>query len=186
MADLAPRPAWAGLELPLFVGGVTLAAAVDMPMVSIAPLRGRAGAVAEALGAPLPEPGRTAVLRDGHELIWAGLDLWFLRGPGAVSRIAGPLAEVAALTDQSDAWSALILDGARAREVLARLVPIDLARAAFPSGSVARTELRHMMCMMIARERGFEALIMRSFVTSAVHEIATAMRGVAARAQLEC
>jgi heterotetrameric sarcosine oxidase gamma subunit len=184
VAELVARPAWAGIDLPTTSGGVTLAAAPEAPMLSLAPFRGRAAAVGDLLGAALPEAGRTARLDDASELIWAGLDLWLLRGPRATPDLAARLADVAAVTDQSDGWTALALTGAGAAAVLARLVPIDLAPAAFPPGAVARTELRHMMCVILAREDGVELFVMRSFTESAAHEIATAMRAVAARAQL--
>ncbi len=86
------------------------------------------------------------------------------------------------MTDQSDGWTGLILTGAGAADVLARLVPLDLAPDAFPPGATARTELRHIMCALTALDGGgYEILVMRSFTGSAVHEIETAMRAVAAR-----
>lgn len=182
MDELSPRAAWAGLDLPLAVGGVTLTALPEAPMVSVAPFRGRSGAVADALGAPLPEAGRIAALTDGSRVLWSGLDQWFLRGPAG--DVEGLLAGLAAVTDQSDGWTALALVGPGAAEVLARLVPVDLDPAAFQPGAVARTQLRHMMCVLIAVEDGFEILVMRSFTRTAVHDIAAAMRAVAARAQL--
>jgi len=184
VADLAPRPAWAGLDLPAIFGGVTLAAPPETPMRSIAPYRNRAAALDEALGAPLPEPGRSVELADGLRLIWAGLDLWFLRGPGATAEFAERIASHAAVTDQSDGWTALALTGTGAADVLARLVPLDLDPAAFPPGAAARTELRHIACLIRAMDGGFELLVMRSFTATAVHEIAAAMRAVAARAEL--
>ncbi len=184
MADLAPRPAWAGLDLPMAFGGVTLAAAPEAAMLDIAPFRGRAAQVGAILGAPLPPPGRTATLADGARLIWAGLDHWLLRGPCATAETAARLEAHAAVTRQSDGWTALALGGGGAAEVLARLVPLDLAAAVFPPGAAARTELRHMMCLILAREHGFEILVLRSFTVSAVHEIGIAMRSVAARARL--
>lgn len=184
MADLAPRPALAGLHLPQIAGGVALAAAAEAPMLSIAPFRGRAAALAGPLGAAPPDPGRLVALDDGSELIWAGLDLWLLRGPAATPALAERLADLAAVTDQSDGWTALALTGTGAAAVLARLAPLDLAAAAFPPGSAARTELRHMMCAILAREGGFELLVMRSFTETAAREIAHAMRAVAARTAL--
>lgn len=184
MAELAPRSALAGFDPPLTVGAATLAAGADAPMLSIAPFRGKAAAAAEALGVDLPAPGGSAPFDDGSALVWAGLDLWFLRGPGATPGLARRLTGRAAVTDQSDGWVALSLTGADAAEALARLVPIDLSPAAFPAGAAARTELRHMMCLILARDGGFDLLVMRSFAETAAHEIAHAMRAVAARATL--
>ncbi len=52
--ELIARPAWAGLDLPSALGGVTLAAAGETPMLAIAPYRGRGVDLAGDLGAGLP------------------------------------------------------------------------------------------------------------------------------------
>lgn len=182
MADLAARHVLEGFDLPVTIGGVTLAAAADAPLFSVAPFRGRAGAVAAALGVDLPPPGRAADPPTGGRLIWAGLDLWLLRGPAADPTKA--LAGLAAVTDQSDGWTTLVLSGAGACDVLARLAPIDLDPAAFPPDAVARTQLKHMICLLARTAEGFEIAVMRSFALTAVHDLQTAMRRLAARAAL--
>lgn len=184
MDELVPRPATAGLDLPFMCGGATLDAEAEAPLASLAPFRGRAAALGEALGAPLPGPGAALALGDGSQVVWSGLDQWLLRGPAAEPANAARLADLAAVADQSDGWTALRLTGNAGADALARLAPVDLDRTVFPAGSVARTELRHMMCVLIAREEGFTILVMRSFAETAVHEIAAAMRAVAARAQI--
>ena len=50
---------------------------------------------------------------------------WLVEGRGA-GEVADWLGGLAAVTDQSDAWAGLRLAGDAAREVLARLVPLDL------------------------------------------------------------
>jgi sarcosine oxidase subunit gamma len=172
----------ADLALPLTVGTATLAPLPDTPMISVTPFRGREPDAANVLGADLPRPGATAALPDGT-LLWAGLGLWFLRGPAA-ARLAAALAEPAAVTDQSDAWSGLALSGPSAAAVLARLVPIDLDPAAFPPGAVARTRLRDVACLFLRTEDRFEILAPRSFTRSTAHDLARTMRAVAARAAL--
>jgi sarcosine oxidase subunit gamma len=179
VADLAPTSP-IGSGLPLTVGATTLAALPESPMVSLAPFRGRDAEAPEALGAGLPPPGGTAPLSDGL-LIWAGIGLWFLRGPAA-ARLDAPA--WAAVTDQADGWCGLALDGPDAEAVLARLVPIDLDPAVFPPDAVARTALRHVPCLLM-RGTGFELLVPRSMARSAVRDLARAMRAVAARAALD-
>ena len=95
------------------------------------------------------------------------------------------LAGVAALTDQSDGWARMRLQGPGAEAVLARLVPIDLRVAAFPEGAVARSGLNHMM-MVLMREgpQAFQIMVFRSMAGSAVHELAVAMKALTARAAL--
>ena len=68
--------------------------------------------------------------------------------------------------------------------MLARLVPIDLDPAAFPPGSAARSMLGHVPLLLVNGDDGFELLVPRSYARTAVEELATAMRGVAARAAL--
>jgi len=181
VAEFAPRGAFAGAGLPLVAGAARLSALPEAAVVSLAPFRGRAAAVEAALGAALPDPGGTAALADGSRLIWAGIDLWLLRGPAAEAA-AARLEGDAAVTDQTDGWAGLAIEGAAAAEVLARLVPLDLA--AMAPGRAAASGLKHVACLILAREGGFEALVPRSFAGTAVHEIGAAMRSVAARARL--
>lgn len=179
MAELEPSPPRVALDLPFTAGAATLAALPEAAMLEVLPFRGRAAEVGAALGVPLPGPGRVAAAPGGGALIWAGLDRWLLRGP-AEARLEG----IAAAIDQSDGWVGLALGGAAAREALARLVPLDLAAAAFPEGSAARTGLRHVPCLLLAVAEGFEILVPRSYAGVAVAEIAEAMRAVAARAAI--
>jgi heterotetrameric sarcosine oxidase gamma subunit len=185
---LAPRDSLAGLHLPLTHGGAMLGAGAAGALVSIAPFRGRDAVVAtilnDQLGATLPEPGHVAEGTSGR-VIWMGLGQSFAELPEtAAADLMAALAPHAAVTDQSDGWAALSLTGPHARLVLARLVPLDLDPAAFPPGSVARTQLRHVICALLATEGGFRILVLRSFARTAVHDLGTAMAAVAARAEL--
>ena len=58
---------------------------------------------------------------------------------------------------------------------------LDLDPARFPAGSAARSLLRHVPLLLVAREAGLDLLVPRSYARTAVHELATAMRTVAAR-----
>jgi sarcosine oxidase subunit gamma len=178
VAELAARAAAAGLGLPLTVGGATLAALPEAPMWSVAPFRGREDATAAALGTALPT-GRVAAVPGGR-LIWAGFRAWLLQGPDPGEE----LAELAAVAAQGDAWCGLGLSGPAARDVLARLVPLDLDPAAFPVGAAARSLLRHTPLLLVAEAQGFELLVPRSYARTAVRELDAAMRGVEARAAL--
>ncbi len=179
MAELAASDAFDGLDyLPLAVGGCVLVALPPVRRASIAPFAGRQQAVAQALQAELPAPGRAA-----GPIVWAGFGIWFLAGPEA-GAAAARMAGLAAVTDQSDAWSGLALSGPDAREALARLVPLDLDPATFPPGAAARSMLRHVALLLLATEAGFELLVPRSYARTAVHDLDEAMRSVAARAAL--
>lgn len=183
MAELAARGALDGLGLPLDTGIARLSAAPGPPTLGLMPYRGEAQAVAAALGAALPEPGRIAALSDG-EAIWAGANRWLLRGRVVMdAALRARLEAAAALTDQSDAWAGLRLEG-RAAAVLARLVPVDLEPGGFSTGSVACTLLGHIACILVARDDGFEILVPRSYAATAVHDLGRAMRAVAGIAAL--
>lgn len=164
--------------------GLILSQAPLTSIWAIAPYRGKTGDVSEALtqahGLPFPEPGALHETESAR-IAWSGLDQALLLGvlPNAA------LADHAALTDQSDAWTRLILDGPAARDVLARFVPIDLSPAACPPGSARRTLLGHMSALILhpGGDR-FEILVFRSMTGSAVHDLTRAMRAVSARAAL--
>jgi sarcosine oxidase gamma subunit len=165
------------LGLPLEAGGARLAALPAAPILSIAPFRGREPEVAAALGAAL-QVGRAVAVGQGR-LIWAGLGVWFLHG----TRGKTPLDGIAAVTEQGDGWTGLLLTGADAGAVLARLVPLDLA--ALQPGSAARTMLRHVPLLLVKGQAGVELFVPRSYAATAIGEIGHAMRGVAARAGLD-
>ncbi|MCC0065786.1 MAG: hypothetical protein H6896_01935 [Rhodovulum sp.] len=124
MDELAIRSPFEGLDLPLAIGDARLAELPRAPIRVIAPYRGREAAVSEALraalGSGLPQIGRTVPL-DGGRLIWAGAGQWMLTGPAAAAAVSA-LAGLAAVTDQSDGWAAMWLEGRDARAVLARLL----------------------------------------------------------------
>jgi sarcosine oxidase subunit gamma len=157
-------------------GGVTLAELALPRMTSVAPLAGRDKAVAKALkamglGFPAPNTGMT---KGEAEIIWTSRGQAFLIGPDPA-----PLAGAAALTDQADGWAAFGLTGDGAAMVLARLVPVDCA--AMAAGASVRTQLVHMNLILTRRADGFRLMVFRSMAQTAWHEIADAMRKVAAR-----
>ncbi len=175
MADLASRSASAGLDLPLLHSRATLAVPPDAPIFSLSPFRGKTPAVAAALGLSDLATGCVTDLLGGARLIWSGLDHWLL-----VGRTPPDLAGLAAVTDQTDGWTRLMLTGPDADAILARLTPLDLARTPF----AARSLLGHIPCLIAANAGTYEIFLMRSFTRSAVHDIETAMRAVAARARI--
>lgn len=179
MASLIEKTACDGL-LPVAAGGVTLRELPHARVTSVAPLAGKdraVGTALKALGLGWPAPGRS-VAKGAASCLWTGRGQAFLIG-------ADPdgLAGIAALTDQSDGWARMRLDGAGAETVLARLVPLDLRAAAFPVGAAARTGLNHMMMVLSRAEtESFDLLVFRSMAASAVHELSQSMAACAARA----
>lgn len=166
---------------PLEIGGVTLREVDLGRLTSVAPYKGRAAALGEALkaahGMGWPEPNR-ATGKAGARAIWFGQGMALLAGP---EPDAG-LADQAALTDQSDAWTAVMLEGAGAADVLARVTPLDLRASVFKLGHTARTQVQHMAGSVTKTgEAAFLILVFRSMAATLLHDMRTAMEGVAAR-----
>lgn len=181
MASLIARSPFDGL-LPLSHGSVTAVEVDPGNITAVTPFAGQADAVSSALktatGCTLPPVG-TFVAAKGTRIAWSGLDQWFVMGAAPVE-VAG-----AAAVDQSDAWAAFALSGDGVRDVLSRLVPIDLRPDVFAIGHAARTLLGHMSCLLMRVEADrYEALVFRSMAASATHDLDRAMRMVAARAAL--
>jgi sarcosine oxidase subunit gamma len=166
----------AGL-LPVTHGAVTLSEVLPEAITSVAPFAGQEAAVSAALeaalGAGFPQPNRWT----GAEtrIVWTGPEQAMVLGPRVAP--AG-----AAVTDQSDAWAVMRLEGQGVEAVLARLVPVDVRRAQMPPGHAARTMLHHMTCTLLRTgEDAFEIMVFRSMAATAVHALETAMRSVAAQ-----
>lgn len=163
------------------IGTVTLTEAAPEHMTSLAPYIGQDAALARALqqahGVAWPAPNR-ATGRDGARALWFGQRMALLIGPQADEALAAH----AALTDQSDAWAAVTLEGAGARDVLARLTPLDLRAGVFRRGHTARTDLRHMMASItrLGPDR-YRIMVFRGFAETLVHDLTTAMARLASR-----
>lgn len=179
MADLNAKTACAGL-LPLYVGTQSLTEVDPGPMTAIAPYQGRTQALADLL-APLglgwPVPGRT-ILAGAARIAWFDHDHALLSGIAPPAALTGQ----AALTDQSDAWAVVALQGPEALAVLARLTPLDLRPALFDIGHIARSELFHMACAITrSGPERYEVMVYRSMAGTLVHDLKIAMQGVHAR-----
>lgn len=139
-------------------------------------------ALAEALrkhhGLGLPAPG-ARVISDEGECLWFGLDQYMLIGTAPSPLLAG----TATLTDQSDAWVSVLLEGPLARDVLARLTPLDLRDTAMPEGATARSEIAHMLGSLTrVAPQGYRLMVFRSMAETLLHELKATLEAVAARA----
>lgn len=180
MAELIAKSPCEGL-LPLSIGGVTLSEAAPGVLTSVAPYAGQEPALSVALkdahGMAFPAPNRTTG-RASARMIWLSRGQAMLVGPAPDPALAAH----GALTDQSDAWAVVTLEGEGAVDVLARLVPLDLRAGAFKRGHTARTDLMHMMASLTRLgENAFQIMVFRSMAETLVHDLKTAMEGVAAR-----
>lgn len=180
MVELTAKSPCDGL-LPLDIGATRLSEETPGCLTTLAPYAGQAAALGAALEQAhdlgYPAANRS-VGKAGHRVIWFGRDMALLMGPVPDAT----LADHAALTDQSDAWAVVRLDGAAAEEVLARLVPVDLRQSAFKRGHTVRTELAHMMASVTRiGPSAFQIMVFRSMARTLVHDLKTAMEAVAAR-----
>ncbi len=183
MVELIAKSPVADL-LPVEAGSCRLVACAPAAITAIAPYAGAEEALSQALdsahGLALPPAGRAAGT-PGARLIWAGYRQYMLVGEIAPD---AAVAAHAAVTDLSDGWVVLRLEGAGTESVLARLTPLDLDPGVFKRGHTARTELAHMMAVLTRTGEGMEIMLMRSFARWGVARIAEAMESVAAQAGL--
>ena len=179
MADLIAKSALAGTA-PLTLAGVTLSEIALDPITSIAPFAGQDAAVAKALGLALTAPNYFTAGK-GARLAWTGRGQYFLIGTPAPESLGG----IAALTDQSDGWAALRLEGPGVEAALARIVPIDVRLTAFPEGAALRTAFNHMNAVLMRTgSQTVEILVFRSMARTAWHEVEATMTALAARQAL--
>ncbi len=168
--SLISAPPLAGYDETL--GGIRLRAPEGVAIVSIAlPLGGEAAAekaVKAAYGVALPEVGQSVVAGDAR-LVRLGLDQGFVifthTEPNAEAVVAEKLKGKAYTTDQTDVWVGLDMSGARCRDALERICPLDLHPDAFGVDQAARTVMEHLGVLII--RTGEEAYLLLSASSSA-------------------
>lgn len=101
--------------------------------------------VAERFRVALPEPSR-ARFEGEPGLVWSGPGQWLAVGldPDRIRGLAGDLAGIAAVTDQSAARAVVRVAGPRARDALAKGVTLDLHPQVFRAGHAAVTDIAHV------------------------------------------
>ncbi|MDJ0943308.1 MAG: sarcosine oxidase subunit gamma family protein [Kiloniellales bacterium] len=182
MPDLAltARSPLAGAQAESWPG-FALAEVTDLALASFATRREQEAALrirAEArFGFEPPPSGRTAS-SDGMTFLWTGHEQWFVEAPESARDslevlLRETFADTATVTDQSDAWANLRLEGPATRAVLEKLCPLDLHPGAFPAGTTARTTMEHVSAVITLRDdRGrFTILTPRSSAGSFLHHL---------------
>ena len=180
MVDLIVQTPMDGFA-ELTIGSVTLSELQLGPITSIAPYKGQGKALSAALksahGMAIPAPNRTTG-RVGARAIWFGREQCILIGIDADA----DLMDHAALTDQSDGWTVVQLQGGGGADVLARLTPVDLRADVFKRGHTARTDLMHMAASITrTADDTFMIMVFRSMAGTLLHDLQRAMEGVASR-----
>lgn len=138
-------------------------------------------------GSGLPGPGIANRMANdsGDSMVLLGLqiDQCFLVSntvwPDPVAELTTHLGACAYLTDQSDSWATVIIEGPRCRLALERISPLDHSAEAFPTTSVARTVMEHISVIIEhpAHEQ-FRLYTPRSSAQSFAHALCTSLRNV--------
>ncbi len=132
-----------------------------------------------AFGVSLPEIGRTRRLSGEAMLLRPAEERAYVLGETAMSFEATNFATFL-LLDQSDFWVEIRLDGAASCLVLERGWKPRLDESHFPPGSVARSRLWSVACILIRRAAcEFTLLVPRSYAISTYEELETSLRWVA-------
>ena len=129
-------------------------------------------AVLQAYGVQLPESSRVAQ-GSAVSFIGYGLGQWLAVSESlAHEALAGDLSQrlagLASISDQSGGRTVLRVSGPRARDVLAKGLPVDLDPRAFPLGSAAASVIGHMGVQLwqVDDTRSYDIAVFRSLSQS--------------------
>jgi heterotetrameric sarcosine oxidase gamma subunit len=183
---LAARSALAGHARPGRHGkaevdpGVVIAERGDLAIATIIARKGKAEAVRAAanaaFGIELPTVPRR--IENGRiAFIWAGPEQWLaVAGPGNPpvdfeNTLAGIFAGLASISEQSDGRTVIRISGPRARDALAKGLPIDLHPRAFRPGDTALTLAAHIGAQIWQLDDAptYEIAVFRGFARSFWH-----------------
>lgn len=156
--------------------GVTLALCSGRTLAIVTARRNQldmlAVRVRDAFGLALPQ-GRKCVNAGSIALIWSGLGQWLAMADGEEGatferRLRASLDGLASVCDQSDGRTIIRVGGARARDVLAKGVPIDLHPRAFRPDDAAVTTVAHIGAQFwqVDDTPTYEFIVARSFAAA--------------------
>ena len=148
------------------IGKTALWVLADRPLYSLSiPLGGDSdfeAALATHFGLSRPKAGQF-IEAGGYRLCGLAQDQFFMMAldPQAAneSALKTKLGDAAYVTDQSDSWVTLQLNGELAFSAMERICPINLSPETFPSGSLARTSMEHLSAIIMAEDDGGFTLI---------------------------
>ena len=175
---LAARPAFTDWK-PLKTSQLAIDVRETLTLASFAAFKGKKdqvkAAIRERYGVDLPDTPQRVEGKD-IAFIWAGPDQWIAiaeRGQDREIEVElKPLLDgLSSVVDQSDARAVVRISGPRARDVLAKGVPIDLHPRAFEANNVAITHASHIgiIFWQIDDAPAYEIAMFRSFADSFAH-----------------
>ncbi|MBS0252390.1 MAG: hypothetical protein JSR78_15135 [Proteobacteria bacterium] len=148
----------------------------DLTMANLGVFEGQSDKVLEvirsAYGIDLPRTPKIVTAR-GTSFLWYGPNQWLAVAAREQNRdleleLEPLFSGVASIVDQTDARAVVEISGHRARDVLAKGVPIDLHPSAFKTGDVAITHASHIgivICQMDDNPT-YQISMFRSFADS--------------------
>ena len=149
--------------------GVRIFPIHGMAFASIAARHGRTWELGDRMQARFgltPPSGPNHVEADDLSLLGSGPGTWLALSPdpALANRLSSACEGVAAVADQSGAYGVLALEGPSSRDLLARMVAIDLRDSAFPTGASAVLALGHLggVLWRLAGEHRFRVAVSRS------------------------
>ena len=160
--------------------GVTLAELHGIALASVIARKGKAAEASEAakcsFGVALPETPRRAAGK-GVEFLWAGPGQWLALSREAMpagefeARLAAVFAGLASVAEQSDGRTVLRIGGPKARDLLAKGLPIDLHPRVFRPGDTALTvaALIGVQIWQVDEVPTYELAVFRGFARSFWH-----------------
>ncbi len=130
----------------------------EVPFQGMLVLRGDAyrvgGPVSTALGLDLPRTVMGTAVAGGVTAIWLGPDEWWLVTPAGEETAIKSRLDVALfgtpslVTDVTDYYTAIALEGAKAREMLMKLATIDLHPRAFKAGDAVSANFARAVAVL--------------------------------------
>jgi sarcosine oxidase subunit gamma len=156
--------------------GVIIAERTGVSLASVMARKGRTAdlvsCVRERFAIELPLTPRR-VAGDALHFIWAGPGRWLAAAPDQSpvtfeSELRAALAGLASVTSQSDGRTIIRISGPKAREALAKGVPLDLDPRAFAPGDTAMTVVAHINVHLWQSDAApaYEFAVFRSFAGS--------------------
>lgn len=190
LAQVLPRSGRDGVDgrRALQLGEVPLGSLVQLGFhaarnAEVAADAGPAAALAAAaavLGGPLPHSPVEAALLGPHRLFRIARDQVLIRTPesGLAQRLRAALTPAAAsITPLDGARTCIALCGPAVRELLARLVAVDLHPAVFAVGHFAQTPIHHVGGLLHRRAAdAYEFLALRTYAQATWEVIEDAAR----------